>query len=306
MIVLVAGGLLLVSLASVVFYNQSIGQMTDDHKNIIRNVGHLLYGSYQSGMTAEEFSQLRQRIIENAGERKTIIFFRVINADDKKIAASKNREEIGTVLEFIPAPPLKEPAIRSMRWDGEGILELSFQSNPKEVLTLGVSLKQTRDSVFRLAVGEALVVFLVTVTVGLLLYSLFRRLFLSPLNALQRGMQRARQGNLDIVLPTAIAAEIGDLAQSFNGMLLDLRHTQANLQETNTVLEIKVNARTRELRELANRLEAKAQERTEELQSRVKELEKFRRFIVGRELKMMELKKELKRLQQSQENNGSN
>ncbi len=60
-----------------------------------------------------------------------------------------------------------------------------------------------------------------------------------------------------------------------------------------------------ELREFQEKLEEKVQERTKELQAKVEELERFHRLTVGRELKMMELKKSLdeaqKELQGSKE-----
>jgi len=43
-------------------------------------------------------------------------------------------------------------------------------------------------------------------------------------------------------------------------------------------------------------LEKKVKERTKELQERIDELERFRRLTVGRELKMIELKKKIKEM----------
>lgn len=51
-----------------------------------------------------------------------------------------------------------------------------------------------------------------------------------------------------------------------------------------------------EIKKLQEELEEKVKERTEELQERVDELEKFYKLTVGRELKLAELKKEIKRL----------
>lgn len=49
-------------------------------------------------------------------------------------------------------------------------------------------------------------------------------------------------------------------------------------------------------KELQARLEHKVRERTQELQERIEEMEKFQRLTVGRELKMMRLKEEIKKL----------
>jgi len=75
-------------------------------------------------------------------------------------------------------------------------------------------------------------------------------------------------------------------------------NAQTALVEAKDILEIKVQARTRQLEELNQMLEEKVKEKTQELQKRIDELEKFHKLTVGRELKMMELKKELERLKE--------
>lgn len=56
-----------------------------------------------------------------------------------------------------------------------------------------------------------------------------------------------------------------------------------------------------ETKALRENLEQKVEERTKELQERVEELEKFHKLTVGRELKMMELKKEIKEMKKELE-----
>ena len=76
---------------------------------------------------------------------------------------------------------------------------------------------------------------------------------------------------------------------------LALETSRKEIEEAKQLLEIKVKARTQELEELAASLEENVKERTKELQEKIDELERFQRLTVGRELKMIALKEELKK-----------
>lgn len=80
-----------------------------------------------------------------------------------------------------------------------------------------------------------------------------------------------------------------------------LMKTQEQLEEAKAGLEIKVGARTRELQNLTEHLEEEVKVRTEEASEKVKELEKFQKFSIGRELKMVELKQKIKKLEKELE-----
>lgn len=77
-----------------------------------------------------------------------------------------------------------------------------------------------------------------------------------------------------------------------------LRNTKVSLETVKASLEIKVRARTQALEEEKEHLDEKIKQRTSDLQEKMREVEKFNKLAVGRELKMIELKKEIDKLKE--------
>ena len=92
--------------------------------------------------------------------------------------------------------------------------------------------------------------------------------------------------------------EMGYLANVFNQMIEKIGKDQQELKEVEEKLEIRVKERTLELGTLKDNLEKIVAEKTEGLQKNVTELERFKSLAVGRELKMLELKKETTALEE--------
>jgi len=103
--------------------------------------------------------------------------------------------------------------------------------------------------------------------------------------------------SLDLPFILANVALIGFIAKNLQDHFLSLLDAQEEIETARAVLEIKVEARTRELRELSESLEEQVAERTSSLREKIEELERFNRLTVGRELKMIELKEEIKKLE---------
>ena len=117
----------------------------------------------------------------------------------------------------------------------------------------------------------AFVLIIIALMVGIIILTHFT--IAKPLSKLTQVTQNIALGKLDTkVDPSLLSSkdEIGQLSREFRDMTTKLR--EANLD-----------------------LEKKVKERTTELQSRTEELEQTNKFMVGRELKMAEMKKMLKK-----------
>lgn len=87
------------------------------------------------------------------------------------------------------------------------------------------------------------------------------------------------------------------ISQKLQNDFVHFAKAQEEIETINEVLEIRVRARTRALRTLAESLDEEVKKQTKELQERINELERFHKLTVGRELKMIELKKSLAQAQ---------
>jgi len=70
------------------------------------------------------------------------------------------------------------------------------------------------------------------------------RIVTKPIHELQTGVERVRQGEMDVRLPEAARNELGDLARSFNAMAATLAAKDSQLLAYTTGLEQKVQQRT--------------------------------------------------------------
>jgi hypothetical protein len=87
------------------------------------------------------------------------------------------------------------------------------------------------------------------------------------------------------------------IAKNLQDRFFDLLAAQEEVEMAKAILEIKVEARTRELKELSASLEEQVNQRTASLQEKIEDLERFNRLTVGRELKMIELKDKIGELE---------
>lgn len=150
---------------------------------------------------------------------------------------------------------------------------------------------------------------------GIFIFWVARGIIVS-IGELTKTAQKISVGDLTQRAAVKTEDEIGFLGSVFNQMIDNIEHSRNEISESNekleksykdiekanASLEEKVRSRTKELEEIKNTLEVRVHEKTAELQDRLEELEKFKKLVVGRELKMVELKEEIEVLKKDLEN----
>jgi methyl-accepting chemotaxis protein len=111
---------------------------------------------------------------------------------------------------------------------------------------------------------------------------LTNRMILSKIRALTVASSEIMKGKLDLDIDVRSNDEIGELSETFRKMVSDLNKSQKEIKKYTQKLEGMVKARTEEL-----------EKSKQELERRNVDLERFNKLAVGRELKMVEMKKKL-------------
>jgi nitrate/nitrite-specific signal transduction histidine kinase len=178
-------------------------------------------------------------------------------------------------------------------------------------------IDEAHDSADRL-VAELNVLIALIIGIGILFSFVINWLIIinviKPLRSLEEGVINFGKGDLDKRVKVFRNDEFGTLAVTFNLMAENINKTQAGLEKTVELrttelenakisLEKKVRERTAELEKaksglekVKNDLEKIVAERTAELENRVAELKKINTLMIDRELKMIELKKQMKKI----------
>lgn len=140
-------------------------------------------------------------------------------------------------------------------------------------------IQKQNDALINSYVILVFLIFLGTALVAIILMILLmHNLITKPLKKISLGLKQIKEGKLGVKIDVKQKNEIGEIANNFNEMTSDLEKSRQQLEEYSKTLEEKVKSRT------------------EELSEKVQEFEKMNNLMVGREVKMIELKKRISEL----------
>ncbi len=236
---------------------------------------------------------------------------------DNKIIGHTNREFVGESFSEVEVNQIIHGKVYGKRQQQESVI-ISQGKNENNISALaihlhlprygwGITIQQPLAIAF--APIQRVYIFAGILFVAIFFFSLAMGVWLSnkilrPINILQRGAEIIGGGNYDYRVEVKTEDELQQLADAFNKMAKDIKISQAELQSAKAGLEKQVEARTKELQELAGRQEEIIEQRTKEIQERMQELERFHKLAVGRELKMVELKGQIKKVKNARTSRG--
>jgi methyl-accepting chemotaxis protein len=136
-------------------------------------------------------------------------------------------------------------------------------------------------------VNSAVIQFLVSIFFASSFGGVFLFLALRPINEMVEFTKKVSSGDFNVRMETSeLEGEIQTLAIGFNQMVDDIKKAERVLRDYSENLERQVAERTSDL-----------EKSKKELESKVDDLEKLNRLSIGRELRMVELKKRIGELE---------
>lgn len=294
---------------SVTQHKKDLIETTIDEKTVLASsVNEIIFSptllllsryALASGVKQEVF-------ITEIAKARDIRYIRIVKMDGTIQQSSLEEKWLGVVEDpaIVEAITTKRTIVKDEVFEGEKIKTIIYPGYQNNTIWIGFSLKNIEkiiQTMFirNIAITSGILILIVLVTFLML------RTIINPIKQMTLVCEEIGKENLDVKIDVKSKTEIGELADTFKKMLEDLKKSKVRLEESKNVLEVKVEARTKELRELAESLEEKVKRRTKELQERVSELERFHKLTVGREAKMLELKEKIKKLEAKLKENKS-
>ena len=176
------------------------------------------------------------------------------------------------------------------RMEKTGWIMASIVKEDRILASVGALRDEIEKSTDSLVFGNMLPFGLVMLLIMLLIGYILTSAITNPIRKLQRGVAEVGTGRF-VQVDIDSRDELGGLAKSFNDMTQQLKKYRARLGSHEKELEKEVTQRTKEL-----------EKSKIDLESKVEELERFNKMSVGRELKMVELKKRIRELEGQKEN----
>ena len=142
-----------------------------------------------------------------------------------------------------------------------------------ELAEAAASVSQAQWDVYKTILISSIVILVIAISIGLFL----SRTICSPLIELKAAAAEIGKGNLNFRIEIKSKDELGQLAACFNTMAEDLRKTTTSME--------KFDAANQQL-----------QASEEKLRKKMEQLERFNHLMIGREMRMSELKGEVNAL----------
>lgn len=251
-----------------------------DNRQILGKVRGAIYSttrrealSHEYKLGLAQYDQINQQLVVSFSDQNDLARLATLNALSSQLRATEQHMVDLVATNQAPvAIELLNTTYQSQVDEYVDSVDRFLEDRNTHIINGVLSLRQQSLNIDVISfVILALILLLI-----LIVFAVIHRRIILPIQALSLVTQSFSEGNFTARATSGMDDELGELTQTFNTMGQKLQSRTADLEAAKQNLELDVKRRT------------------EELEDKVSELEKFNKFVVGRELKMVELKRELK------------
>lgn len=273
------------------------------------------YVSYYTHNTKEDFENFKKNISDILSKNKDVVNIKLVGINGKILFNSDEfingkYEGVDRIVEDINTLDLirkNEMSNTSIEKGGKVFTETISPISYGTGHIFSVIYTISQDSLSE-RINEVYKQIFYVIVFVLVLVSFFTILFIKrlikPIDVLINATKRIISGDLDFKTKVNTKDEIGQLSIAFDEMTerlktfysvleTKIKERTVELEKERQSLKNRVKERTKELEGLKNDLEIIVDERTKKLNDKLDELQRINKLMIDRELKMIELKKEI-------------
>lgn len=181
-----------------------------------------------------------QRVLNTHQTQKGTHFFRLIDPATRRVLASTEPEERGSIYDRTPALSQGEVVVDRTS-DGaqqDAVINVTYLSSQGMALWMGVAPSFLSSSVIVLSAQAALLLIATFALIGFVLYLIQHTYIVKPLRTLHQALSDMHADEEDAGMPQKPPREVGALLQSFRSITQKIKNT---LERDKTVSEMKSN-----------------------------------------------------------------
>lgn len=282
-----------------------INQKIEERKETASLINEYLYSpatTYRSEIDSTKESAIIKAdnvFIKGLASLEDVRYIKIVNKEGE-VEVSSTEDNSGIEEDVLSMAKrvieTKKAEVQEKEIEGEKRKIIIYPGYKDRIILLSISIEKNIKEIQMWATT----VYFVSSAVLLLIFTMFfliiNKFVLVPIKKISSEYEAVGRGDLDdVYLDIKGSKEMREISNAFNKMIAEIKDYQEEVKEQRNILEIKVNARTRELGEMNEKLEKDVKERTAELEKKLEENEKINKLMIGRELRMIELKEDLRR-----------
>ncbi len=182
---------------------------------------------------------MEKAFIKEMTEFEDVKYIRIVTSDGT-IYKSSIREEWGNIIKDPDISKVLESGkkiVKDQVFEGEKIKLIIYPGHQDKTIWVAFTLDRVEDEIRSMLIRDTSFMLAGLLVMILILFLVSKEVIVDPLKKATEACEEIRKGNLDVRIETKSKTEIGELADTFNEMVKDLKKSHTALEDKIKELE---------------------------------------------------------------------